>query len=276
MQPATIKVFLVNGNPESLRTAEISNWTGKAVSAPRVELGDFLSRDELDRSGIYILVGFDPQTDKPALYVGEADSVIKRIKQHSNNDFWVNVVAFVSKDANLTKSHIKYLEGKLIEKAIEVDAAVVMNSVKSGTRLPESDAAEMSVFLGNIYQLLPILGISFFRTNQERTSISEEKVYCKIKDLVAVGKRSSTGFLVFSGSQAVLEHRPSAGSMRSKREELIKSGVLTRQGNHLVFVKDFEFGSPSTAGGVVRGGNTNGLTSWKNAEGKTLKDLEKL
>lgn len=273
-QPATIKIFLARGNPDALRTAEISNWTGKAIAAPRTELKELLDREELHNPGVYILLGTDPQSSDPVLYIGEAESVARRIRGHSERDFWSSAIAFVSKDENLTKSHSKYLESKLIEKADKVGRARLMNTVTSRSKLPESDLAEMDVFLHNIYQLLPILGVSYFRTREEQTATEKELLYCKIKGLVAKGKRSPTGFVVFKGSQAVARHRPSATTMKTKREQLRASGVLRPKGNYLVFTKDFEFGSPSTAGGIIRGGNTNGLIQWRNAEGKSLKDLE--
>ncbi len=276
MQPTTIKLFLTKGNPEALRTAELSNWTGKAITAPRTELKELLAREELDRPGVYILVGTDPDSGEAALYIGEAEFVAKRIKRHSEKDFWNNVIIFVSKDENLTKTHSKYLEGRLIEKAIEVGRSVLMNSVSSGSKLPESDLADMNVFLNNIYQLLPILGVNHFRTRQEQTATEKELLFCRIKGLVATGKRSLTGFVVFKGSQAVLDHRPSAKAIKNKREELLGSGALIPKDDHLYFTRDIEFGSPSTAGSIVRGGNTNGLTQWRNANGKSLKELERL
>lgn len=275
LQPATIKIFLTKGNPEALRTAELSNWTGKAITAPRTELKELLARKELNRPGVYLLIGTDPDSGEAALYVGEAESIAKRLKGHSAKDFWNNAIIFVSKDENLTKAHSKYLEGKLIERATEVGRSVLMNSVSSGAKLPESDLAYMDVFLDNIYRLLPILGVNYFRTRQEQTATEKELLYCRIKGLVATGKRSLTGFVVFKGSQAVLEHRPSAGTKRKLRDNLVATGVLVREGNHLSFTKDIEFGSPSTAGSVVRGGHTNGLSQWKNEQGKSLKYLEK-
>lgn len=56
-QPATIKLFLVNGTPNGLRTAELFNWSGKAVSAPRSELTQLLARPELRLQGNYFLTG---------------------------------------------------------------------------------------------------------------------------------------------------------------------------------------------------------------------------
>lgn len=274
-QAATIKLFLVHGSPNGLRTAELSNWSGKAVAAPRTEIPELLKRKELGSPGIYLLTGVDPDSADKAIYIGEAENVSTRLKGHAGKDFWNAVTVFVSKDENLTKAHIRYLEGKLIEMALDIGSSIVMNAASSGAKLPESDAAEMDIFLEKCLQLLPVLGVSEFNSLSESQSSNEEFLYCKIKGLTAKGKRTSNGFVVFSGSQAVLEHRESAKSIKTKREQLIIKGVLERKGDYLIFTKDIEFGSPSTAGSVVRGGNTNGLTNWKDSSGRQLKEIEK-
>jgi len=274
VQAATIKLFLVHGKPNGLRTAELSNWSGKAIAAPRTEISEILKRKELDSPGFYLLTGVDPESGDNAIYIGEAENVSNRLKGHSSKDFWNSVTVFVSKDENLTKAHIRYLEGILIKMASENGSSVVMNAAASGAKLPESDAAEMDVFLQKCLQLLPVLGITDFNTTEETSASKDDLLYCKIKGHTATGKRTANGFVVFAGSQAVLEHRPSAKRMRAKREQLIEKGHLKQEGDVLVFTKDIEFGSPSTAGSVVRGGNTNGLTNWKNSSGKQLKEIE--
>ena len=271
---ATIKIFLVHGNPNGLRTAELSNWSGKAVAAPRTEIADLLRRPELSSPGFYILTGVDPDTGDRAIYIGEAENVASRLKGHSAKDFWNAAAVFVSKDENLTKAHIRYLEGKLIERAIENGSTSVVNAASSGAKLPESDAAEMEVYLEKCLQLLPVLGISDFAEKVDPISKGKDLLYCKIKGLVATGKRTASGFIVFKESQAVLAHRPSAKYARKNREKLIQDGTLKDCGDHYTFVRDVEFGSPSTAGSIVRGGGTNGLVSWKNASGMTLKQIE--
>jgi len=92
------------GDAKSLRTAEISNWTGKAVAAPRTELEELLAREELDKAGIYIHTGRDPITNAPRAYIGEAEVIRERLKQHKSKEFWVSAIVFVSKDENLTKA----------------------------------------------------------------------------------------------------------------------------------------------------------------------------
>ena len=114
MESATIKIFLVYGSPNSLRTAEISNWSGKALAAPRTEIAELLKRDEVKSPGIYILTGEDADSGESAIYIGEAGNVATRVRGHSDKDFWNSITVFVSKDDNLTKAHIRYLEGSLI------------------------------------------------------------------------------------------------------------------------------------------------------------------
>ncbi len=160
---ATVKIFLVHGDPASLRTAEISNWTGKAVAGPRSQLDAVLKREEAGNPGVYFLTGINPDTGKERVYIGEAELVRSRIKGHLDRDFWKVISFFVSKDENLTKAHIKYLEGELIERTRRAGRYELENSNSSGSHLPEADAADMDIFLARMEQLLPILGQDFLK-----------------------------------------------------------------------------------------------------------------
>jgi hypothetical protein len=279
MSSATIRIFLVHGDPKRLRTAELSNWTGKAVAGPRSEFEGVIGREESGSSGVYFLTGNDPESGKPALYVGEAENIRDRVKAHLEKDFWNQIVYFISKDENLTKAHIRYLEGKLIEQARQANRALVMNGQSSGAKLPESDREDMEVFLEKIYQLLPVLGVELLVTAAGKAATDAEKqmLYCEIKGLKARGRLTPNGFLVLKGSQAVLKERASSQKYPwplNMRQRLKDEGVLSVSEDHLVFTRDEEFSSPSAAAAVVHGGHANGLVAWKNKEGKTLKEIE--
>lgn len=279
MPSATIKIFLVHGDAKRLRTAELSNWTGKAVAAPRNEFDGLLARDEAVESGIYFLTGSDPETGRSAVYIGEAESIRDRLKSHLEKDFWNHVVFFVSKDENLTKAHIRYLEGRLIEQTKAASRSVVTNSQSSGAKLPESDREDMEIFLEKIHQLMPALGADFLvptAVQQEATAKKDILVY-ELKGIKATATRSSTGFVVFKNSQAVLEERPAAHKypwVVNSRKRLIDDGTLVPDDKAFTFTKDTEFPSPSTAAAVVCGGTVNGLAVWKNKDGTPLKDIE--
>lgn len=279
MATATIKIFLVHGDPKRLRTAELSNWTGKAVAGPRSEFEGVMSREESEKSGVYFLTGTDPESGKPAIYIGEAEQLRDRIKAHLGKDFWNQVVFFVSKDENLTKSHIRYLEGKLIEIARNAGRACVTNGQNSGARLPEADREDMEVFLEKINQLLPVLGVELLVSSSGASVSKAEKqlLFCEIKGRRAQGHLIPNGLLVKAGSEAVLLERASSQkypAARNLRSKLREEGVLVEQEDHLLFIKDTEFSSPSAAASVIHGGHANGLTAWRNAEGKTLKEIE--
>ncbi len=91
MPTATLKIFLAYGDPKRLRTAELSNWTGKAVAGPRSEFEKVLEREESLNLGVYFLTGIDPDTNKRAIYIGEAECIRDRIKGHLSKDFWNNI-----------------------------------------------------------------------------------------------------------------------------------------------------------------------------------------
>lgn len=273
----TIKLYLVDGQPDELRTADISNWSGKAIAGSRHKLADLRARQELAGPGIYFLIGEDDESGIAKVYVGEAENVSKRLasRKHAERDFWVSVIVFVSKDQNLTKAHIKYIEGELIKKGQSLGLSLD-NSQASGAVLPESDVADMQYFLSKVYQLLPVLGSRHFEAPLRSSTDDDDDdwLYCTIKGLKAKGRRTASGFVVLKDSQAVLEHRASAVHTARRRDKLADLGVLVANGDNFVFARDYEFSSPSAAAATVRGGATNGLMWWRNEAGVKLKDLE--
>lgn len=280
MPTATLKIFLVYGDPKRLRTAELSNWTGKAVSGPRSEFEKVLEREESFSPGVYFLTGIDPETNKSAVYIGEAECIRDRVKSHLAKDFWNNITFFMTKDENLTKAHIKYLEGRLIDIARDTERAVVMNNQGSGAKLPESDREDMEVFLEKMQQVLPVLGVETFvhkTSGQIQDNEEKELLYCSIKGLKATGYLTPNGIVVLKGSQAVLEERSSAKkwpSVLAQRNKLIEEGELVKENAAYVFAKDIEFSSPSSAAAVIHGGSANGLIAWVNSNGSQLKKLQ--
>lgn len=277
MATATIKIYLARGDPKRLRTAELSNWTGKAIAGPRSEFEDVLAREESQRPGIYLLTGTDAETGKPAIYIGEAEHIGSRIKSHVAKDFWNQVIFFVSKDENLTKAHIRYLEGRLIELSRAAGRALVTNGQSGGSKLPESDRDDMEVFLEKMCQLLPVLGVDLLVPVAGTAPAARAILVCEIKGHTARGYRTPNGFLVLKGSEAVGSERASTQKWlwsHNLREGLKSDGVLSENGERLVFTTDFEFASPSAAASVVHGGPANGLRASKTSGGRTLKELE--
>lgn len=265
--PTTITLLLLFGDPKSLRTAKISNWAGAAFAAPRAELEELLKRSELDKPGVYILSGTDPISSKPRAYIGEAENIRERLKQHKAKDFWDSAVVFVSQGDDLNKAHTRYLEGRLISEAKKIGSVTLENCQDGKPKLGESDQASMDVFLHHIRQLLPVLGSDLFvpvALQQAPSDQAPKPLVCRIKGAKAFGQRIPSGFVVFKGSTAVPKDRPAAQSaLVEQRRKLVADGTLVEQDGFYLFTKDTKFSSPSAAASVIHGGGANGLIEWR-------------
>lgn len=149
----SIRLFLTEGDPKGLRTVEILNMTILATMFPRTQLEKFAARDSSQKPGVYLLLGPDiDDPDQAALYVGEGDPVLPRLKEHSvKKDFWNEAIAFTSKDDYLTKTQIKYLEAELYQLAKDAFRVKLDNSqCPTRPNTSEVDKAEVAQFLEGI------------------------------------------------------------------------------------------------------------------------------
>jgi Domain of unknown function (DUF4357) len=279
MNSATIKLHLLRGDAKGLRTAEIINWTGFAVAAPRTELHDLLQRDELGRTGVYILSGSDPLTGNPLAYIGEAEVIRERLKQHKTKEFWISAIIFVSKDDNLTKAHVRYLESKLLAEAGQVGRVTLEQNQAGGSKLPESDRADMETFLSHIRQLLPVLGSDILIHVAQPAAKPQPGglLFCRRKGAEGRGHRTPDGFVVLKGSTAVLLDLKAAQKWPASiaaRKQLIADGTLIEKDGFYLFSKDAQFTSPSAAAAAIVAGSANGLIEWKTELGLPLKELD--
>jgi hypothetical protein len=91
----TISIYIPDSNPKSIKICEINDSIVKAISIPRNKLEDAVKREELKEPGIYFLVGEKNDAGKLKIYIGEAESLLTRIKQHNiSKDFWNSVICF--------------------------------------------------------------------------------------------------------------------------------------------------------------------------------------
>ncbi len=274
----TIKIFLIDGDPNGRMSCELSNWTGKAYKIPRIKIKECTDRDDLMNTGVYLLFGRDEE-GKDLVYIGEAESIYKRLTQHLNQkDFWNETIVFISKDDNLNKAHIKYLENRLHDIAHIAKRYKLENSViPTQSSISESDRAEMEEFIENIKMLVNTLGHKVFDEKRESKPKQKHEIFSikAARGADGQGEPSSDGFVVLKGSKAA---GTIVNSMTQNfitlRQKLINEGVLVNKGEYYEFSDDYIFSSPSTAAVMVMGRNANGLTEWKQKDGKTLKEFE--
>jgi hypothetical protein len=283
MKPFSLRIFVADGDPDGLRVVERSNWIGRALIFPRALLPKVKQRDELGQTGVYLLLGPREHGEGEMLYIGEGDPVRPRLESHyAQKDFWNRAVCFVAAPGQLNKAHVQFLEAQLIQLAKAAKRLPLDNANQpTEPSLSEADRADMQVFLENMLGMLPVLGIhAFEQAATVAAAATVPLLTCKGKGVVASGYEASQGFVVKAGSQAVGQSVPSmqqhVRSMYDLREELIKNGVLQPDGDLLRFSQDYVFSAPSTAAAVVLGRSANGRVEWKDANGRTLKELQAL
>jgi hypothetical protein len=271
----SIRLYLVDGSPAGLWVVEKSNWTGIALMWPRAIHADAHLRPELERPGVYVLVGPSEVSAKRRIYIGEADVLRKRLDQHhASKDFWIRAIAFTTKDASLNKAHAKYIESRLIELALEARRDEVENgNAPRRPALAEAETADVEAFLDEMLVIYPVLDVRTF----ERAEAPRGGHVLRLHGPEAEGEGEETpdGFLVRTGSRARSTAAPSThGWVIDIRTQLVESGVFVPDGAGLRLTEDHLFSSPSSAAAVLLGRNANGRTEWKDADGRTLRQLQ--
>ncbi|MGV9013536.1 MAG: GIY-YIG nuclease family protein [Flavobacteriales bacterium] len=275
-KPFSVKIFLQDGDPAGIKVVEKSNWSGVGLVFPQALFAEAKKRTELQRTGVYILVGPGESIQLPKVYIGEGDPILDRIQQHaSKKDWWTHAVAFTSRDHNLNKAHIQYLESRLVELAVTAKRCQLDNGNNPGIpSLSEADKADAESFLADILLCMPILGYSFLESASVAKAIGQ-RYHMTARGATAEGFASSEGFVVSKGALASLDPVPSMHRfLFEQRDALIKEGVLVARMDHYELTQDYTFASPSTAASVVAGRNMNGREAWKTEEGRMLKEVQ--
>jgi hypothetical protein len=169
--PYTLKIHVVDGDPEGIRVIERMNWTGQGIAFRRSDWSSAKLRESLARPGVYILAGYgDDEDDLMTLYIGEGDGIRDRIESHTKNkDFWAWCIAFVSTHTGLNKAHVQWLEWALLQRAYKIARCKLNNTnVPREPMLSDADKSDMESFLQEVLQILPLVGLR---------SLEEPKVY---------------------------------------------------------------------------------------------------
>lgn len=275
----SIRIFLADGTPEGLWVVEKSGWSGVALMWPRAIHAQARVRSELERPGLYLLVGPSEATvGKARIYVGEADVLRKRLDQHhSTKDFWTRGIVFTSKDGSLNKAHVKYLEGRLLALARQTQRAELDNG--NAPQLPalsEAEVADTEAFLDEMLLIYPVLDVRAFEPI-EMVAAPAERLHLTGPGAQAEGHETAEGFVVLAGAIVRPTVVPSIHEhLAQLRSKLVEEGVLQETSDGPRFVRDYQFNSPSTAAGVVLGRSANGRTEWKDTAGRTLKEIQTL
>lgn len=269
----SLELFFIDGDPTGMLTAEIFNWTGHVLYAPRTRIREAMVRKESSFTGVYILLG--EYESRPRIYIGEAEDIAHRIRSHDiEKDWWDRAVFIVSSANTLNKAHVKYLEARLVEEALSVGNADLDNrNTPARSSLSEAATANMEAFLENILLVLPALRVDVFLRRTRRTqqvtaaAVPGDPIFeltSKKHHLNATARLSDGEFVVLKGSDARASWEGvEYSNYRQLHQQLLDSGMLRVEGEKAVFTENFAFTSPSAAAAVVLGRTANGTIEWR-------------
>ena len=276
-----ITIYLADGLPGGIREVKIDQWSGRCICGPRNRLAGIIGKyPELDRCCLYFLAGESDDGGLTNVYVGEADGFKSRIKDHDyKREWWQSVVVFFSQDSSFTKAGIQYLESVCIQRLKKAGRCVLRNSNQPLLpSIPAEDRSGLEYFYDQVTLTLPLLGYDIFEQRQQGAVLagSQVEIFCKGKDAAAIGVLLNDGKVkVLKGSKAKLENARAFEKHHYKKlkDELVRLGKLTLDGNQLVFSDDHIFDSPSAAAAIILARSAAGPSEWKDKNGKTLKDI---
>lgn len=276
----SIELFLVNGTADSLIIAELSNWNGKAIKIPRIEVSS-CDRDDITQAGVYFL--FCKEDDgADSVYIGEAENVKDRLVQHlrdyqseKEKYYWSTAVVFIGRDLN--KALIRYLENRFVEIARTSKRYVVLTkNTYRNTVMKESQIAVMEEFVDNVKILINALGYKvlepFAQKDSSTATVDDELLYITSGSVNATGKVTAEGFVVFAGATVneKMSVKSLSAGMQKQRQKLFDSSKV----DGVVTTEDILFSSSSAAADFILGYSVSGPRTWKNKAGRTLKEID--
>lgn len=290
----TIKIFLPDGKPKGFQQVEIANWSGQALSFPRNRLIELQEWEEAQRPGVYFLFEKGAFSSESSVYIGESENVMERLLQHNRSetgkDFWTEAVILTSRDQNLTKGHIQYLESRLIKIAKDAGTYSIKNTVSPvKENLPKSDVASMNEFIDNIKTVLGCVGYALLENiinnkNEEKSIALDSDLYLNRETKNSLGKKVKldgslrivdNAYVMMKGSMGSNGFAKSAtDSIKMLRSRVLEKTRHEIRGENFIILEDVVFNSLSQAATFLAGYSINGLTQWKYHDGVSFKERE--
>ena len=289
MNGRSLELFFVDGRPEGMLTAEVFNWTGHVLRIPRTRLIEGLKRPHASQTGVYLLLG---QNEKgPLAYIGEAEDMSYRVKQHATSkQWWEQAVLITTTGDALHKAHVKYLESRLAETALEAGNTPLENgNAPARSSLNEAATANMESFLETLHMVLPAIRIDIFQTGRRTKSAQDEKVKqtenppcfeLKIPkhNVFATAELIADEMIIKQGSLIraawIGDKKYLHNYQRQHQDILDKELVEILPNGTAKMVEDYAFSSPSAAASVASGRAANGRIAWKLPNGQTYAGWE--
>lgn len=283
----SLELFFVDGQPEGMLTAEVFNWTGHVLRLPRTRLAEGLSRPEARQTGVYILLGAAEEGEMA--YIGETENLSERLRQHAKQkDWWDEAVLITTAGDALHKAHVKYLESRLVELAVDAGNRPLENgNAPTRPSLNEAATANMESFLETLQMVLPAIRVDLLQSGKRAPVRAAEDPAPETEEVFEfkVAKHGIHARAVLrDGEMVVLKGsvvRPKwAGDRKYNasswklHDNLVNNGIIVVNNGQATLTQDYAFTSPSAAADVVAGRGANGRISWQLPDGRTYAEWE--
>ena len=289
----TIQLYLMDSVPKGRIKCTLANWTGIAYKIPRTELEKAKSIDYLKQSGVYFLFSTSDETQENIVYIGQAgtrkngEGILNRLQEHKRNpdkDYWTEAVAFTTTNNTFGPTEISYLENQFTKLAIDSKRYIVKNSNEPSLgHVTEEKESELEEYIDYAKIVIGALGYRIFEPIIESPEIittvlapTPEPLLSLIlnqgqkEKIIAHGKQTNEGFVILKGSKI------KSSTVKSVPTKALKDRKRANLDDNFVLLEDMLFNSPSSAASFVTGYAINGKDAWKDEQGRSLNEIEKL
>ena len=289
----TIQLYLMDSVPKGRIKCTLANWTGIAYKIPRTELEKAKSIDYLKQSGVYFLFSTSDETQENIVYIGQAgtrkngEGILNRLQEHKRNpdkDYWTEAVAFTTTNNTFGPTEISYLENQFTKLAIDSKRYIVKNSNEPSLgHVTEEKESELEEYIDYAQIVIGALGYRIFEPTIESPEIittglapTPEPLLSLIlkqgkkEKIIAQGKQTNEGFVILKGSKI------KSSTVKSVPTKALKDRKRANHDDNFVLLEDMLFNSPSSAASFVTGYAINGKDAWKDEQGRSLNEIEKL
>ena len=289
----TIQLYLMDSVSKGRIKCTLANWTGIAYKIPRTELEKAKSIDYLKQSGVYFLFSTSDETQENIVYIGQAgtrkngEGILNRLQEHKRNpdkDYWTEAVAFTTTNNTFGPTEISYLENQFTKLAIDSKRYIVKNSNEPGLgHVTEEKESELEEYIDYAKIVIGALGYRIFEPIIESPEVTTTVVSStpepllslilnqgKKEKIIAHGKQTNEGFVILKGSKI------KSSTVKSVPTKALKDRKRANLDDNFVLLEDMLFNSPSSAASFVTGYAINGKDAWKDEQGRSLNEIEKL
>ena len=289
----TIQLYLMDSVSKGRIKCTLANWTGIAYKIPRTELEKAKSIDYLKQSGVYFLFSTSDETQENIVYIGQAgtrkngEGILNRLQEHKRNpdkDYWTEAVAFTTTNNTFGPTEISYLENQFTKLAIDSKRYIVKNSNEPSLgHVTEEKESELEEYIDYAKIVIGALGYRIFEpiieSPEETTTVvssTPEPLLSLIlnqgkkEKIIAHGKQTNEGFVILKGSKI------KSSTVKSVPTKALKDRKRANLDDNFVLLEDMLFNSPSSAASFVTSYAINGKDAWKDEQGRSLNEIEKL